>query len=56
VRHQHGSTGQVDAPAHQLFVLLVPVNPNQNAMPDVLVAVQVSRHMSGSFMFECVRE
>jgi tRNA(Met) C34 N-acetyltransferase TmcA len=36
-----------DAPAHQLFVLLGPVDPTQNAMPDVLAVVQVS---------ECVGE
>lgn len=30
-----------DAPAHQLFVLLGPVDETQNAMPDVLAVVQV---------------
>jgi len=30
-----------DAPAHQLFVLLGPVDETQNAMPDVLAVLQV---------------
>lgn len=32
-----------DAPAHQLFVLLGPVDETQNALPDVLAVVQVRR-------------
>lgn len=31
-----------DAPAHQLYVLLGPVDETQNALPDVLAVVQVS--------------
>lgn len=30
-----------DAPAHQLYVLLGPVDETQNALPDVLAVVQV---------------
>lgn len=30
-----------DAPAHQLFVLLAPVDETRNALPDVLAVVQV---------------
>jgi N-acetyltransferase 10 len=32
-----------DAPAHQLYVLLGPVDETQNALPDVLAVVQASR-------------
>lgn len=35
-----------DAPAHQLYVLLGPVDETQNALPDVLAVVQVG----GSFL------
>lgn len=31
-----------DAPAHQLYVLLGPVDETQNALPDVLAVVQAS--------------
>ena len=31
-----------DAPAHQLFVLLAPVDPEQNVLPDVLAVLQVA--------------
>jgi len=31
-----------DAPAHQIFALLGPVNASQNALPDVLCVVQVA--------------
>eukprot|EP00002_Diphylleia_rotans_P024304 TRINITY_DN4795_c0_g1_i1.p1 TRINITY_DN4795_c0_g1~~TRINITY_DN4795_c0_g1_i1.p1 ORF type:complete len:1024 (-),score=229.08 TRINITY_DN4795_c0_g1_i1:125-3196(-) len=30
-----------DAPAHQLFVLLGPVNPSQSSIPDILCVIQV---------------
>lgn len=30
-----------DAPAHQLFALLAPVDPAANTLPDVLAVVQV---------------
>lgn len=30
-----------DAPAHHLFCLLGPVDPNSNALPEVLCVVQV---------------
>lgn len=32
-----------DAPAHHLFCLLGPVDPNEAALPEVLCVVQVSR-------------
>ncbi|KAG2483803.1 hypothetical protein HYH03_017326 [Edaphochlamys debaryana] len=31
-----------DAPAHQLFVLLAPVDPSTNAMPHILAAAQIA--------------
>jgi N-acetyltransferase 10 len=30
-----------DAPAHHLFCLLGPVDPNQKSLPEVLVVIQV---------------
>lgn len=30
-----------DAPAHHLFCLLGPVNPNKKSLPEVLVVIQV---------------
>ncbi len=32
-----------DAPAHQLFVLLGPLDETVNALPDILAVVQVRR-------------
>ena len=31
-----------DAPAHQIYVLLAPVDETQNAMPEILCMVQVA--------------
>lgn len=30
-----------DAPAHHLFCLLGPVDPNKKALPEILVVIQV---------------
>ena len=32
-----------DAPAHHIFALLGPVDPNQTSLPEVLCVLQVSR-------------
>jgi N-acetyltransferase 10 len=32
-----------DAPAHHLFCLLGPVDPNQKSLPEVLVVIQVRK-------------
>jgi N-acetyltransferase 10 len=46
-----------DAPAHQLYVLLGPVDETQNALPDVLVVVQVGLmvHCCGIEVCFCCR-
>ena len=33
-----------DAPAHQLFVLLGPIDPSAEGLPDVLCVIQACRH------------
>ena len=42
-----------DAPAHQLYVLLPPVDPKDNRIPDPLCVVQVA--LEGEISKESVR-
>lgn len=40
-----------DAPAHHLFCLLGPVNPNAKSLPEVLCVIQVSIKLSHQLDF-----
>lgn len=39
-----------DAPAHHLFCLLGPVDPNSKSLPEVLVVIQVEPTCNGQML------